>query len=912
MEKVNIFLRLRFLAILSFIINFSHAQTWQWAKSSGGLNNDAGRVICTDASGNVIVAGGYSASSINIGTLTLTNAGGGDIYLAKYDPNGNVLWAQNIGGSGLDIVGGVCTATNGNIYISGSYDSPTLTVSLYNLSQSSSIGNNDMFIACYSPNGSVQWAVKYGSTGNEKAGGVVYSDALSSLFLTGHFNGTSFSVGTTTLTNSSSSTYDMFVARFNNFGTATWAVKTGSASCNDYGLVIDKDASNNLYIGGTFSPVTGTQSFIGSTVNTYGSQDVYVAKYNSSGTFQWVRTGGSNSSSGDYLLGLTVDGLDNVYIDGYYYGSTMNIGTTALTNAGLFDGFLAKYNSAGTFQWATSIGGTGTENFNSVTTDGNNNVYVSGSFATPSLAIGSATLINSGSSDVLVVKYTSTGTPLWAAKATSTSGETGYGCAADALGNLYVTGSYNIADPVVFGTTTLAAIGNNDCFLSKIGCASAFINGPTTVCEGSSATLTATGATSYTWNTGATTTSIVVTPTSNTTYSVAGSSGACNATGNTFNISLLTASLNPGSNLNLFCSQQQVINASCSPSATSVAWTPTTNLSSSTILTPTVTASSSPITYSVTANLSNGCTLTKTISVSSYAPAPDICMVTVDSLGNNNEIYWDKALYPMLDSMIILRQTSTNVYKRIGAVSKNALSMFIDTIRSVGPANGDPNISTYRYKLQMRDSCGNYSQPGLWHNTVYFTNSNGTFFWVNNYTIEGSPLPTNPVVNYSLMVCINPTVSPNFLVVGVTAGNQNSLTDPNYSTYQATADWRVEANLGYQCQPTLKAQSPMVKATKSRSNIQNNRTIGIKKNNFSFPVNFYPNPVKGTLYINFGAPIETDLELDLQNVLGQTVMVSKIASQNASFSVLHLEKGIYLASIKQEGKAIAVKKIIIE
>lgn len=126
-------------------------------------------------------------------------------------------------------------------------------------------------------------------------------------------------------------------------------------------------------------------------------------------------------------------------------------------------------------------------------------------------------------------------------------------------------------------------------------------------------------------------------------------------------------------------------------------------------------------TFSVTATDNNGFTATGTVTIS-QPPAPTrpaICMVTVDEPSNYNEIYWDKTLYPNLDSMIIWRETTSNTYKQVGAVHSSALSFYVDTARSIGPANGNPNIGTYRYKIQIRDTCGNYSLKSLWHNTVF-------------------------------------------------------------------------------------------------------------------------------------------------------------------------------------------------
>ena len=123
-KTINTIFQNRIVLIIVMVIAMAfnksgsfYSQSWQWAKSSGGLNNDQGRAVCTDPSGNVIVAGGYAAPSMQIGTVTINSLGSGDIYLAKFDPSGNVIWVQTIGGTGLDVLGGICTSTNGDIQI---------------------------------------------------------------------------------------------------------------------------------------------------------------------------------------------------------------------------------------------------------------------------------------------------------------------------------------------------------------------------------------------------------------------------------------------------------------------------------------------------------------------------------------------------------------------------------------------------------------------------------------------------------------------------------------------------------------------------------------------------------------------------------------------------------------------------
>jgi hypothetical protein len=923
-KTINTIFQNRIVLIIVMVIAMAfnrsgsfYSQGWQWAKSSGGLNNDQGRAVCTDPSGNVIVAGGYAAPSMQIGTVTINSLGSGDIYLAKYDPNGNVIWVQTIGGTGLDVIGGVCTSTNGDIYISGSYDSPTLTLSTYNLTQASTFGNMDIFVAKYNTNGAALWALKYGTAGNERATGINYSNSLGNVLLTGYFSSPTFSIGAYPMTNSSASgSFDCFFAKFNpTFGTPTGAFSLGGANSNDYGYTVRSDASN-YYLGGSFSPITGSVSSIGVAVSSYGSQDIFITKYSNTNSFNWVRTGGSSSTSADYFTGMDIDAASNIYLSGAYYGLPLVIGTATLANSGTNDGFIAKYNSAGTFQWANKVGGTGSDFAYDVAVDASNNAYLTGYFAGTVVTVGSFSLTNTtpgSNQDIFVVKYNSAGTPQWVSSATSIGGETAYAIASDAIGNVYITGAYNISGPIAFGSTTLSSNGNNDSFLSKIGCLTATINGLSNVCTGASATLTAGGATNYTWSTGATGSSIVITPTANSTYTVIGAAGTCSDVSNVFNVSLLTANINAGPNLSLTCSQSQVINAIASPAnPTSISWSPTVGLVGSTSLSPTVTSGAIPQNYTVTVTLTNSCVVKDVVNVSSYAPTPQICVVTVDSLGLNNEVYWDKTLFSKIDSFIVYRETSTNIFKRIAAVGKTALSMYTDTARSIGPANGDPNITSYKYKLQFRDSCGNYSALSPWHQTIFVQDQqNGNFNW-NTYAIENSTV--TPVSNYVL----NRRNLTSGATTSVSATTGVSISDPQYSAlFSSNIKWFVDAQ-GFNCNPTAKTNGISALKTRTKSNQTNEKTfptLGILSNSLSEQnVTIYPNPTNSVVNIETKFLAGTKFTVEVQNLLGETIFsfdTKTIENNNPQIDFSSFANGIYILNIKQENRLVSANRIIL-
>jgi hypothetical protein len=129
------------------------------------------------------------------------------------------------------------------------------------------------------------------------------------------------------------------------------AIASAGGASTDIGTAIAVDAAGNVYVTGNYA---GTANFGGISRTSAGNNDVFVAKYNSSGTPQWVRSAGGTGT--DYGAGIAVDAAGNVYVTGYYQG-TASFGGISSTSAGLYDIFVAEYNSSGILQWVQSAGG---------------------------------------------------------------------------------------------------------------------------------------------------------------------------------------------------------------------------------------------------------------------------------------------------------------------------------------------------------------------------------------------------------------------------------------------------------------------------------------------------------------------------------------------------------------------------
>jgi PKD repeat protein len=166
-------------------------------------------------------------------------------------------------------------------------------------------------------------------------------------------------------------------------------------------------------------------------------------------------------------LNVASDAAGNVYLTGYF-SNTIVFGVDTLYAYGT-SAFLAKYNAAGVPLWARGSNEISTAIAYGVTTDANNNVFITGLFSSAQVAFGADTLTrigNNGTYSTFTVKYDSSGNVLWAKSGGGAQHCVGYAASADPFGNCFVTG-YFYQDPVTFGSNTISTAGAEDVFLVK-------------------------------------------------------------------------------------------------------------------------------------------------------------------------------------------------------------------------------------------------------------------------------------------------------------------------------------------------------------------------------------------------------------------------------------------------------------
>ena len=355
-----------------FVVKYNSSGTKQWTRQLGSSSRDSANGVATDSSGNVYVTG-----MTNGGLDGCKNAGIEDLFVVKYNSSGTKQWTNQLGSSSRDSADDVATDSTGNIYVTGTTYSE--------LDGNTSAGKADLFVVKYNSSGTHQWTKQLGTDRYDEARGVA-TDSSGNVYVTGYTEG-----GLDGNTNLGKA--DLFVVKYNSSGTKQWANQLGTWD-TDFANGVATDSSGNVYVtGSTYRSLDGNTSA--------GNADLIVVKYNSSGTKQWTKQLGS--SSDDYANDVVTDSSGNAYVTGTTYG-----GLDGNTSAGNADLFVVKYNSSGTKQWTKQLGTSSTDTANGVTTDSSGNVYVAG--GTYGGLDGNT---SAGVNDLFIVKYNSSGAKQW-------------------------------------------------------------------------------------------------------------------------------------------------------------------------------------------------------------------------------------------------------------------------------------------------------------------------------------------------------------------------------------------------------------------------------------------------------------------------------------------------------------------
>lgn len=309
------------------------------------------------------------------------------------------------------------------------------------------------------------WLQSAGSPNVDENLGIA-KDNNNNLVSVGYFTNTITFPAGTHLTSAGIGTTDVLIQKTNTTGQVIWAVQAGGAG-SDRGVSVACDAAGNIYVTGYYY---GTAQFGTFTLNSVSNtQDVFIAKLSSSGTFLWAKSAGGPMAEDPYAI--AVDNSNNVIVTGEFQGSstfgsqTLTSTTNPYTGNFSFDVFTCKYDGSGNFLWVKQGAAHLDDRGIDVGTDASGNIFVCGQFS--DTITFDVTHLNNIQNAVFIIKYNAAGQEQWLVRAGATS-SIAYGLAVDNSNDVYVTGDYS-GNLVFYGTPNNFLYGaySNRIFLAK-------------------------------------------------------------------------------------------------------------------------------------------------------------------------------------------------------------------------------------------------------------------------------------------------------------------------------------------------------------------------------------------------------------------------------------------------------------
>ena len=473
MKKITLLLS----CLCLFIQAMAQTPSFIWGKQTGGFGGDEGIALAVDAAGNLYYTGVFSGTvdfDPGPGIVNLTSAGSNDVYVAKMNSSGQLLWAKGFGGAGLDVGSNITADALGNVYAAGWYSGTADFNPGQGVDTITSAGSDDIFIVRFDSSGNFAWVKSMGGISQDQPTAIT-TDNSGNIYLTGLYKGDLFidSAGVSKKITSIGD-YDALVAKFSSSGQLQWA-NTQGGPLTDYAYDI-KITASGIYTLASFNgkadmDPTGTVFNLTSA----GGLDIGFTKLDNDGNFIWARQiGGSFNEEG---FAFSLDKSENIYLTGYFKGTVDFDPGNGLSNltaqSGNDEMFIIKLDSAFNLQWAKKQGG-GTNSYPmAITVDDKGNVYSTGFFSgtvdfDPSSKVYNLTGDNF---DIYISILNAAGDLAWAGGFGNQQGDWGRDIAVDAESNLYALGLFyggTIDFDPTSGVSNLTSAGDNDIFLIKL------------------------------------------------------------------------------------------------------------------------------------------------------------------------------------------------------------------------------------------------------------------------------------------------------------------------------------------------------------------------------------------------------------------------------------------------------------
>jgi hypothetical protein len=428
----------------------AQSPAFNWVHQTGASNAVTNMDVEKDAAGNSYVTGFFSGTidlDPGVGQQQVSTNGSSDIYLAKYDASGQLIWGRAFGSSGADE--GLHIDVLGNSVISCGFFLTSVTFDSLNPNGFlNSFGDFDAYITKYDTAGNFIWAKQVGGFAGIEEARSVCQDALGNVYVTGFFTGQAdMDPSNASLLIPSAGGQDVWVMKLDANGNLVW-VKTFGGTSADQANEIVIDQQGNVVVAGSFrmtadlDPGAGTVS-----VTSAGFDDAYVVRFDSSGQYQWSATFGNTGS--DIANTVDVDANGNIILAGFFQNSIdadPGPGTALLTTTGNVGGYVIKINSSGAFVFGDVLNGTNNNSPRQLKVHSNGHILVAGSFNgtcdfDPTAGLNNIT--SAGSDDAYLLRLDAGGNVDWVVTYGGGAFEDAHGIAIDTSQNILVTGRFS-------------------------------------------------------------------------------------------------------------------------------------------------------------------------------------------------------------------------------------------------------------------------------------------------------------------------------------------------------------------------------------------------------------------------------------------------------------------------------------
>ena len=362
-----------------FVAALAAQPSIEWQKCFGGSKSDVPLVFLKLTDGNYIIGGQVLSNDGDISGLQ----GPSDIWLAKIDQLGSIIWQHTYGGSSSERPVSIQEATVGGYIMLGVTSSEDGDVSGYHG------GSSDIWVVKMDEDGGIEWQKTYGGTGTDSGSSMLQ-----------HINGGYIIGGSTNSTDgdvsNSKGLHDGWVIRINEAGNILWEHSYGGSG-QDFGSIFSTNGSGYI-LGLTTGSYDGDVNF-----GNHGSGDVWLAKLTDTGSIAWKRIYGG---SGQDNLGMIMQTSDGGYLVTSY---TKSNDFDVSGNHGEADLWVLKLNAIGLVQWKKTLGGSDFDFGGAIFETDEHDFILS---CTTGSSDGDIS-VNYGSDDAWLIKLSSTGSLLW-------------------------------------------------------------------------------------------------------------------------------------------------------------------------------------------------------------------------------------------------------------------------------------------------------------------------------------------------------------------------------------------------------------------------------------------------------------------------------------------------------------------